>query len=322
MKVLVFEFFTGVAHADLCLGEAAYREANLMTIALCSDLAALEDIEVSVFRDKRLPSLDLDIPVLTAAVGEDWFARLENELLEFDALWPVVPESWGLLEKVSALCESKGKLLLNSSSSAVAVTASKYQTSQVLGHHRVPCIFTGLLRYKPYPPGQVVVKPDDGFSSGMTRVYSSSSEIAKDTPRTHVVQPYISGEPASLSVVAGEKQCCLVGINRQVMERRGDELRLHCCKVNAYAELGRDRFQPLVERIYAIIPGLQGFFGIDIILQKEKTIVVEINPRLTAPYVKLSDSLGVNVAELVLKAVTGQHFKQPSLKHAKSFDVL
>ena len=322
MKVLVFEFFTGVAHADLRLGEEAYREANLMTSALCSDLTALADIEVSVFRDSRLPSLDLDIPVLQTTVGEDWFARLENELPGFDALWPVVPESWGLLEKVSVLCESKGKLLLNSSSSAVAVTASKYQTSQVLGHHHVPCIFTGLLRYKPHPFGQVVVKPDDGFSSGMTRVYASGSEIAKDTPGTHVIQPYISGEPASLSVVAGEKQCCLVGINRQVMERKGHVLRLNCCGVNAYAALGRDRFQPLIEGIRAIIPGLRGFFGIDIILQKEKTIVVEINPRLTAPYVKLSDSLGVNVAGLVLKAMTGQHFEQPSLKHARTFDVL
>ncbi len=321
MKILVFEFFTGVAHTDLSLGEAAYREADLMTSALCGDLAALADVEVSVFRDARLPSLDLDISILPTTVGEDWFVRLENELPEFDAFWPVVPESWGLLEKVSALCESKGKLLLNSAASAVAVTASKYRTSQILGCHHVPCIFTTLFRYKPHPSGPVVVKPDDGFSSGMTRVYSSSSEVDSDIPGTHVVQPYVSGDPASLSVVAGERQCCLVGINRQTMERKGKELHLRRCGVNVYTALGRDRFQPLVEEIRAVIPGLQGFFGVDIILQKRKTIVVEINPRLTFPYVKLSDSLGVNVAGLVLKAMTGQHFEQPSFRHARPFDI-
>lgn len=41
------------------------------------------------------------------------------------------------------------------------------------------------------------------------------------------------------------------------------------------------------------IPGLEGLFGIDILLTAEGPVVVEVNPRLTTAYAGLRRALGI-----------------------------
>ena len=53
-------------------------------------------------------------------------------------------------------------------------------------------------------------------------------------------------------------------------------------------------------RIVQAIPGLFGYFGVDLAMTATGPVVIEVNPRLTTSYVGLAAALGVNVAERVI----------------------
>ena len=49
-------------------------------------------------------------------------------------------------------------------------------------------------------------------------------------------------------------------------------------------------------------PGLRGYIGIDIIIQKGKIFVVEINPRITTSFIGMYETIGVNIVDLIIKS--------------------
>jgi predicted ATP-grasp superfamily ATP-dependent carboligase len=62
--------------------------------------------------------------------------------------------------------------------------------------------------------------------------------------------------------------------------------------------------QALAERIKKAIPGLIGYWGADMILTDSNALtLVEINPRLTTPYIELSKLVTENPAKCILDAV-------------------
>ena len=51
------------------------------------------------------------------------------------------------------------------------------------------------------------------------------------------------------------------------------------------------------------IPGLKGFIGIDYIIQKEKIVFVEINSRITTPYIVLQKICNQNLTNGIIDYV-------------------
>ena len=56
------------------------------------------------------------------------------------------------------------------------------------------------------------------------------------------------------------------------------------------------------------LPGLWGYFGVDLILSGGGPVVVDVNPRLTTSYAGLRPALGINAAGMVLAALRGDEF--------------
>jgi len=62
--------------------------------------------------------------------------------------------------------------------------------------------------------------------------------------------------------------------------------------------------QTLAEQIHVAIPGLLGYWGADMILTHDNQLMlVEVNPRLTTPYIALSPLLTENPAAMILDAI-------------------
>jgi predicted ATP-grasp superfamily ATP-dependent carboligase len=59
-------------------------------------------------------------------------------------------------------------------------------------------------------------------------------------------------------------------------------------------------FTQLAKRIAAAIPSLNGYVGVDVIVDNADVYVVEINPRITTSYIGLRESIGLNPAQLIL----------------------
>ncbi|MBX6323314.1 MAG: hypothetical protein IRY94_15930, partial [Rhodospirillaceae bacterium] len=136
MRVFVCEFVTGGGFVDLPSGLC--REGDMMLRALVKDLAALPGVAVVAARDRRLPDPALPARVAWLDPGcEPWHAWAAH-VAEADAVWPIAPETDGVLERLSALVRAAGRVLLGSTPEAVRVAASKRATAELLAAQGLP----------------------------------------------------------------------------------------------------------------------------------------------------------------------------------------
>ena len=58
----------------------------------------------------------------------------------------------------------------------------------------------------------------------------------------------------------------------------------------------------LAQRAVALVPGLRGYVGVDLVLGEETCWLIEINPRVTTSYVGLRRVVGLNMAAAIWRA--------------------
>lgn len=276
-----------------------------MVRTLAGDLAALDGIQVVVSRDPRLeplpPPIIMERPPASGDVWRFWRRRIE----EADAVWPVAPETGGLLERLSRLVLDCGRVLLSSRPEAVRIAASKRTT--VLHLHRrgvsVAPVWSAREELPESPTGWVV-KPDDGAGCEDTRLFCDRQTLeswldAGQRRDGYVVQPYLPGVPASLSLLCREGEARLLACNRQLIELNDGVFRYRGSVVNGLRDTD-GALAALARAVAAALPGLWGHAGVDLVLAESGPVLLEVNPRLTTSYAGLRASLGVNPARLAL----------------------
>lgn len=309
MKVLLFEYITGGGLATEPIPRSLAREGGLMLKALIRDLQAIDACHLLVPHDSR-------IEPCPKQANLDWFqvsperpleAVWKSLLEKADAVWPIAPESRGILQRLCQDVVDSGKILLNSAPEAVALTASKFRSLRHLkacGIDVLPC--GRLAEFEDQFPGPWVVKPDDGAGCEGSRILKSRTDLEywkRQAPNPNdLIQPLIEGEAMSLSMLCKEGDGLLLSCNRQEIERVKDGFFLRGCMVNIALEK-RARYEQLAAATARAIPGLFGYVGLDFLLVEGKARVLEVNPRLTTSYAVLSDALERNVAAHVLELI-------------------
>lgn len=314
MKILVVEYITGGGLVDVSLPSGLLHEGELMLQALLTDLLALKDLEIAVTRDYRLFQVRFAAQQGNPAQivihdGDDLLQVLQKLLQQFDAVWPIAPESGNILHNISRLVESAGKTLLNSSAEAVAVAGDKKKTCACLQHHgilTVPCHPFSASEHS--AARQWVVKPCDGVGCSDVYLLSDQADFQRlqaiiSDHDNYILQPYLQGRTLSLSCLFADGRGWLLSCNEQQIETIDGRFELLACRVNVQADTGACR--RLIDRIALAIPGLWGYAGIDLIDSDAGLWVVEINPRLTTSFAGLRDALGINTAQLVLDLLDG-----------------
>lgn len=303
MRVFVFEYVSGGGFAREPMVASLVAEGDMMLTAIVRDLLQVDSVQVSICRDGRL---DLpDLPVHVTWVDGDWLPAWRQGVLQADAVLPIAPETDGVLEFLCDDVKRAGRVLLNSRASAVALTASKLATHRALDSAGVPVVDSRSTEQAlPGGDGALVVKPDRGV--GCQDVHLLPDERAlgdflagRAVGDGWLVQPYVAGTPASLSLLVGDDCLCLLGCNRQRVAQVDDGFVLLGCVVNGLVERATELYV-LARRVCHAIDGLWGYVGVDFILTDDGPVVLEVNPRLTTSYVGLSRSLGLNVAELLI----------------------
>jgi len=271
-----------------------------MLQALLRDLASAAGVEVVVAAD---PALTIDwreataVPVAPDDLCGSWAAIAART----DAVWPIAPETGGMLEAIVEIAHSAGAAVLASGSRALAVARSKTATSSWLAAHGIPVVATAPLVSPPPADAGWVVKPDDGTGAADTRLVADSAALARfaATGQPLVAQPYLRGKPLSLSLLAQEGEAWLLACNRQDVSMT-DGVFAYRGSVVGGAEKRRAALEPLARRIAAALPDLWGYIGVDLVDDEDEPRVLEINPRLTTSYAGLARCIGVNPAALVL----------------------
>lgn len=304
MRILVFEYITGGGMANASISASLLCEGDLMLNALLADLSAVSGVEIVTMRDRRLDPRATQYKVYYVE-SEDEFRGIWKSLLqEVDAVWPIAPESHGILEQLSMDILESGNALLNSRPAAVRAAASKSSTAQLCRKHGIPVVptysLTGVL---PASVQKWVLKPDDGVGcdgirllDGFEQPYNMFNGLLEG--RDYIAQPFTEGLATSLSILCREGEARLLSTNEQRVALVDGVFRLQGCIVGT--DHTSESYERLASAIAAALPGLWGYAGVDLIESAAGPRVLEVNPRLTTSYVGLRHSLGINPAAMVL----------------------
>jgi predicted ATP-grasp superfamily ATP-dependent carboligase len=306
MSVFVCEYVTGGGCAGASLPGGLLHEAELMVRALAGDLARIGGVELLVARDARLLPCDLPGRLVPVGPDDDCWAVWADAAREADAIWPVAPETDGLLLRLSEMAAACGAALLGSRPEAVRLCGSKLATAQHLASHGIAVVPTALLGGTlPAAEAGWVVKPDDGAGAGETFAVPDAAALAALEPTlspgwSWVVQPFVRGDGVSLSLLCRDGEVALMSCNAQHIGAEAGGFRYRGWTVGGREDL-RARCAPIARAAAGAVPGLWGYAGVDLIDTESGPVFLEINPRLTTPYAALREAIGLNPAELVLR---------------------
>jgi predicted ATP-grasp superfamily ATP-dependent carboligase len=314
MKILIFEYITGGGMRKQSLPAALAREGEAMLAALLQDLQATPDwrqgrLELSLLRDDRLPPCapaEAGLKPVWVGAGADFAALWQAQLCACDALWPIAPETGGILENLCLEAEQAGKLLLSSPAAAVRLAADKLACLRRLEAYGLPVVPSVSWQAGEAPPQvlagslRYVIKPRDGVGcAGICISDDPAGFEPGEAAQEWIMQPLIEGEALSLSLLCAQGEARLLSVNRQWIAQTETGFFLQGCEVNALADTG-GVWSALGAAIAHAAPELWGYVGVDLLLSTEGPRILEINPRLTTSYAGLHAALAANPAAWVL----------------------
>jgi predicted ATP-grasp superfamily ATP-dependent carboligase len=307
MHLFICEFITGGGLQDKELPDGLVREGNMMLEAVLTDFLQTGITDIMTTRDDRLDALSL--PVQQIAIEGDIYSTWQSCMDDADAVLIIAPESKDVLFNLTLMAEQSGCYVLGCSSVSVQTTSSKLNTANLLHKNNISCIETTALEDDTVDESQSgwVIKPDDGIGGEDCYFCVDRDELDKlktsINTENFVIQKYVPGVPASLSMICSQGKAQLLACNKQIFSFNTDSPaakgQLKGLVVNGLTGQW-DQFNAIAQNIARLDTGLWGYIGVDLIVTKTGATVVEINPRLTTSYVGLRQSLSLNPAELIL----------------------
>jgi tyramine---L-glutamate ligase len=303
VQIFAWEYLTSGGGRALGASASMMAEGGMMIRALTRDLAAIPEVRTRIAHD---PAVDLG--ALPAAIetisASDPLPAWQQIVRSVEAVWPIAPETGGILEEATRLVLRSERILLGSRLDALAIARSKIATVHHLAAQELPVVPTFALGDPlPRAAGGWVVKPDDGAGATDTYRFSEAGALrrwaAERGAGGWIVQPLIPGIAASLTILAQDGAGWLLSCNLQHVDCAEDSFTYRGGVVGG-AEERRRAYEPLAEGIAAALPGLWGLIGVDLIDGRDGPLLLEVNPRLTTSYAGLAESIGINPAALVV----------------------
>lgn len=195
-----------------------------------------------------------------------------------------------------------------------------------------------------------VAKPIDGAGCGDTYFFHTASALILWLNESaqlselmrYIVQPFQAGLPTSISMLCKAGSAWVLSCNEQLVEINLElgqkakqsskqdtnqasnrteiqELPVLHAPIRYMGSLVNGlfsqhvAFSQLAQIMAHAFPDLNGYVGIDVIINCDEIYVVEVNPRITTSYIALHESLNVNPAKLILDLAEQQAltFKLP-----------
>ena len=314
MNILIFEYITGGGMAGQDLPSSLLQEGEMMFASIVSDFESLPDVKVTSLRDYRLSSTTRSGREIVIGPNDSCVEEIERVIEQLDALLIIAPETNGVLASLCRKFSNRDFILLNSSINAIQLATNKLAIYKFLQKHDVAQIPTySSNELENLRTEKLVMKPIDGAGCEQLYLLDSKTDISeiveKHRAQDFIIQPFIEGEHASLSLMCWDGKCIILSCNKQNLVEENGGFKLRGCDVNAF---NPDEFKKFSKIIVKALPELRGYIGVDILITDDEVLLVEVNPRLTTSYVGINQAIGVNPAELMLHCFT--HNKLPKLK--------
>lgn len=320
MRIFIYEY--ACAHAGGSpLADGLRVEGWAMLSALLEDFERIAGVEtVTLWHRASTPPRSIkNCRRIAEAEEEPAFRALAASA---DHTLVIAPECadilWTCCRWAEEAVSRAGTRLLNPSAAAIKLTGDKLQLGRHLRAHEVPTPECRAFHSDTALPGHffpAVCKPRQGAGSTATFLIRDPEQISSFLERARregwegemLVQPFVPGQPASVAVLVGPNlQLPLLPAKQCLSE----DDRFHYLGGTVSLPLTlRGRAVRLALQALAAVPGLRGYVGVDLVLgpaaDGSQDWVIEINPRPTTSYVGLRALAKTNLAEAMLKVVTG-----------------
>lgn len=315
MKILFFEYATSDGIKDPSISS----EGLAMLKALIDDF---KDIEAHYIISNQLNSFNIHNrgsklkPIIIEDSIWDW---LNDNICKFDACLLIAPEEDNILYKLTDLIEKKGVKIIGSNSKAVKICSDKYKTYELL-RDKVPIIKTDKIYFNQLNHSKEleklfssspkkIIKPADGVSCSGVYIVNSYKKLKRCAPLIDtalpyfILQDYIEGVSCSVSLLSDGKNAVSLSLNAQNISIN-NEFGYNGGYIPLNHKLSQ-KARYIAEKTVKFIPGIKGYVGVDLILN-DKVHVVEINSRITTPYIALAKIINFNLGKSIINAVNGE----------------
>jgi len=320
LKILIYEYVSGGGFAGQPLATSLLSEGFAMLRGLTTDFKVAGH-EVTVLLDSRLadfsPPLAADRVVWVSAVESA--ALIMKQVAEsMDGVFIVAPEDHRTLKKLVECVESLNVNILNSSSAAIEQAADKAALATRLKDLGLngpkTLVFSAsdsvdeIARITEDQIGfPSVFKPSNGAGCNGMSIVQSAEQVLKaveniraDQPGDVIVQEFIEGVSASVSLMVAGSKALPVSLNLQDITLTSPEgVSSYNGGLVPFDHPSKDEAFEMTKRLVESFGNLRGYVGVDIVLSDKGVFVVEVNPRLTTSYVGLRRVADFNVAEAI-----------------------
>ena len=319
MKILVLEYITAMGIDDPSL----WSEGQAMLDGFLEDFKDM-DVDYLISLDHSISRNNYCNPVKLEGELMGW---LDENISNYDSCLVIAPEEDFILYDIVNFIEKKGVEIIGSSSDAVMKCSDKFKMYESL-KGKVPIIetekvfFNEIDSYKQFN-NKRILKPADGVSCSGVHVVSSNDEMKKAASLIEtnlpyfIIQNFIEGISASVSLISNGREAVPLSLNLQDIHFTDDGINYNGGQVPLIHEL-EDEAKEVAKRAVESMDGLKGYVGVDVILGKEVHLV-EINSRITTPYVALRRLLNFNLGDAILDSSYGKLPTKINLSGAISF---
>ncbi len=291
-KILIYEYFTGggIINEELC-SSSLLSEAKTIVNSVINEHCKSQEYKVHYFLDSRL---ELENPGKSIKVESSEQLYDVKLLRTFDIVLPILPEQNMALYYYCKFLTEKNIKTLISSPDTIKVLSDKYEFSSFCLQHNIPSIPSYLSSQISAITSDTVIEKDRyGVGCSHVKKICKKSVIQR---KKMIYQPFIEGDHYSLCVYYDKKSFKLLTLNEQDIIFDNNSIKLRSLKVNVknsyYLQL-----HSILQKIHKFLPGLYAYVGLDIIITRDKILVVEINPRLTTSFTGIRSTLGINLSQ-------------------------
>ena len=292
-KILIYEHFTGggIINEELC-STSLLSEAKIIVNSVIDEYCKSQEYQVCYFLDSRLELDNLGQSIVVKNSKKLSDIKL---LKTFDLILPILPEQdMKLYSYCKFLTEQNIKTLI-STPGTIRVLSDKFEFSSFCLKPNIPSVPSYLSNQINAIKSNTIIEKDR-YGVGCSHVKKISKKDVIKRKKKVIYQPYIKGDHYSLCVYFEKKSFKLLTLNEQDIIFDNNCIKLRSLKVNIKNSHYLEIFS-ILQKIHKFLPGLYAYVGIDIIINGNKILVIEINPRLTTSFAGIKDTLGINMSQ-------------------------
>ena len=294
-NILIYEYITGGGILNEDLTHDLLYEAQLILESLIKDFSQFKTVNFKYLLDYRLSSRFGSVNSIDVNNGNEIYKT--NLLKKFNYILPIIPESCTRLYKYSKFLEENNIEKILSPSKIIKIMSdkklfAKFCSTSNINHPQNITNLSDIKKNRLY-----LLK--DRFGAGCSHIeILKGKDICSIDKKNYILQEYLVGKSYSASLFFLNGNYKLLTINKHKIQKvSGKYIKVNEIFVNV-GERNELLFN-LLRKIKKYASSLYGFIGIDFIVSNNEIYLIEINPRFTTSFTVLSNTLGINLANLI-----------------------